>query len=97
MIRRPPKSTRTDTLFPYTTLVRSVLFPADRWIYAPFRPPADAWRAAACETPGRRPPPRRPAPAESARLLTPAAAMRCCPGYPTIQGVLGRDTAPGIV
>src|SRR3546814_20848367 len=23
MIRRPPKSTRTDTLFPYTTLVRS--------------------------------------------------------------------------
>src|SRR3546814_2498879 len=24
MIRRPPKSTRTDTLFPYTTLVRSV-------------------------------------------------------------------------
>src|SRR3546814_19413049 len=25
MIRRPPKSTRTDTLFPYTTLFRSVL------------------------------------------------------------------------
>src|SRR3546814_5038738 len=24
MIRRPPRSTRTDTLFPYTTLVRSV-------------------------------------------------------------------------
>src|SRR3546814_17155474 len=24
MIRRPPKSTRTDTLFPYTTLVRSL-------------------------------------------------------------------------
>src|SRR3546814_10022215 len=24
MIRRPPKSTRTDTLFPYTTLFRSV-------------------------------------------------------------------------
>src|SRR3546814_11811879 len=30
MIRRPPRSTRTDTLFPYTTLFRS---PADagRW------------------------------------------------------------------
>src|SRR3546814_15956285 len=28
MIRRPPRSTRTDTLFPYTTLFRSV--PADR-------------------------------------------------------------------
>src|SRR3546814_16242266 len=25
MIRRPPRSTRTDTLFPYTTLVRSAL------------------------------------------------------------------------
>src|SRR3546814_7965295 len=25
MIRRPPRSTRTDTLFPYTTLVRSVI------------------------------------------------------------------------
>src|SRR3546814_18293073 len=28
MIRRPPRSTRTDTLFPYTTLFRS--FGADR-------------------------------------------------------------------
>src|SRR3546814_4131671 len=27
MIRRPPRSTRTDTLFPYTTLFRS---PSDR-------------------------------------------------------------------
>src|SRR3546814_14970183 len=25
MIRRPPRSTRTDTLFPYTTLLRSAL------------------------------------------------------------------------
>src|SRR3546814_10983259 len=25
MLRRPPSSTRTDTLFPYTTLCRSVL------------------------------------------------------------------------
>src|SRR3546814_8794274 len=30
MIRRPPRSTRTDTLFPYTTLFRSEgLHPAD--------------------------------------------------------------------
>src|SRR3546814_17162200 len=28
MIRRPPRSTRTDTLFPYTTLFRSVVFKA---------------------------------------------------------------------
>src|SRR3546814_19732573 len=27
MIRRPPRSTRTDTLFPYTTLFRSGLTP----------------------------------------------------------------------
>src|SRR3546814_8668593 len=27
MIRRPPRSTRTDTLFPYTTLFRSAFFP----------------------------------------------------------------------
>src|SRR3546814_11377457 len=27
MIRRPPRSTRTDTLFPYTTLFRSAIHP----------------------------------------------------------------------
>src|SRR3546814_13950313 len=32
MIRRPPRSTRTDTLFPYTTLFRS---PAPRLVAAP--------------------------------------------------------------
>src|SRR3546814_3023312 len=30
MIRRPPRSTRTDTLFPYTTLFRSNLSQGDR-------------------------------------------------------------------
>src|SRR3546814_3399386 len=30
MIRRPPRSTRTDTLFPYTTLFRSVGYLPDR-------------------------------------------------------------------
>src|SRR3546814_15427580 len=29
MIRRPPRSTRTDTLFPYTTLFRSLDIGAD--------------------------------------------------------------------
>src|SRR3546814_8933872 len=33
MIRRPPRSTRTDTLFPYTTLFRSV-FRDDRQFQA---------------------------------------------------------------
>src|SRR3546814_15793679 len=33
MLRRPPGSTRTDTLFPYTTLFRSYSVPqlAERW------------------------------------------------------------------
>src|SRR3546814_15751596 len=30
MIRRPPRSTRTDTLFPYTTLFRSENGPAEK-------------------------------------------------------------------
>src|SRR3546814_14632604 len=30
MIRRPPRSTRTDTLFPYTTLFRSGSSPGDK-------------------------------------------------------------------
>src|SRR3546814_8852844 len=34
MIRRPPRSTRTDTLFPYTTLFRSV-FLESGVLYAP--------------------------------------------------------------
>src|SRR3546814_10056623 len=32
MLRRPPRSTRTDTLFPYTTLFRSIReVPESRW------------------------------------------------------------------
>src|SRR3546814_12602417 len=37
MIRRPPRSTRTDTLFPYTTLFRSLIIQKDeerRSVYA---------------------------------------------------------------
>src|SRR3546814_12824084 len=45
MIRRPPRSTRTDTLFPYTTLFRSRwLLPAVRGLaaLAPRCPPLPA-------------------------------------------------------
>src|SRR3546814_3298992 len=36
MIRRPPRSTRTDTLFPYTTLFRSWLKPYENlWLAYP--------------------------------------------------------------
>src|SRR3546814_2036987 len=51
MIRRPPRSTRTDTLFPYTTLFRSAYAPsqdaiggdnlylgADAWVALPGTP-----------------------------------------------------------
>src|SRR3546814_1391061 len=41
MIRRPPRSTRTDTLFPYTTLFRSPmrkrsLSSGAPWTYSPY-------------------------------------------------------------
>src|SRR3546814_12274181 len=36
MLRRPPRSTRTDTLFPYTTLFRSDRFRLER-DHRPFR------------------------------------------------------------
>src|SRR3546814_13483041 len=38
MIRRPPRSTRTDTLFPYTTLFRSGAAPAGAASAASFCP-----------------------------------------------------------
>src|SRR3546814_3973169 len=51
MIRRPPRSTRTDTLFPYTTLFRSPARPSRR-------PPGRSSIPA--------PPPPRPSPAHRA-------------------------------
>src|SRR3546814_7072751 len=42
MIRRPPRSTRTDTLFPYTTLFRSSCCRSTRSTRPPRRPPR--WR-----------------------------------------------------
>src|SRR3546814_13350140 len=43
MIRRPPRSTRTDTLFPYTTLCRSQLCSSMPMCTAIIRGPA-CWR-----------------------------------------------------
>src|SRR3546814_3314778 len=37
MIRRPPRSTRTDTLFPYTTLFRSTLLLMGKAFFDPIR------------------------------------------------------------
>src|SRR3546814_2214001 len=53
MIRRPPRSTRTDTLFPYTTLFRSSPRPPAR-----SRSPRGGWR----RRDGLRPPHCRCAP-----------------------------------
>src|SRR3546814_13032989 len=49
MIRRPPRSTRTDTLFPYTTLFRSLV-----WLYQDgwFGRQAEALQLAALEGSG---------------------------------------------
>src|SRR3546814_9243057 len=48
MIRRPPRSTRTDTLFPYTTLFRSVAGGLDRRGQAPPLHGSGAIRPIAC-------------------------------------------------
>src|SRR3546814_19816277 len=71
MIRRPPRSTRTDTLFPYTTLFRSV--PARVW-HLPPRARASTGLASAAPRARPPPPPARaalaaagPAPAHRAR------------------------------
>src|SRR3546814_1818812 len=45
MIRRPPRSTRTDTLFPYTTLFRSSAVADLKLMFPDIRPPGeDGWR-----------------------------------------------------
>src|SRR3546814_1536968 len=70
MIRRPPRSTRTDTLFPYTTLFRSRLFqevdlaPLPR--HRPIVLALDHWRR------------RR------GRSLAPAAAVVSCGQFPEV-------------
>src|SRR3546814_12074398 len=52
MIRRPPRSTRTDTLFPYTTLFRSLFvklcqFPGEGREHLAIDTTSAEWRAAA--------------------------------------------------
>src|SRR3546814_20505788 len=55
MIRRPPRSTRTDTLFPYTTLFRSRRRQRADGVRGAGRPAPGrrrvSWRHAACATP----------------------------------------------
>src|SRR3546814_14069057 len=67
MIRRPPRSTRTDTLFPYTTLFRSAPAGAGHGDAGRRRRRALLLRAAQRAAP-RRPAPRRPRPQAGRRL-----------------------------
>src|SRR3546814_12482493 len=53
MLRRPPRSTRTDTLFPYTTLCRSQLRPCRR-LRRPARARAPTARGRGAAGAGRR-------------------------------------------
>src|SRR3546814_2030068 len=79
MIRRAPESTRTDTLFPYTTLFRSVPRPARA---------SGTWRlAAVCGAGGvrRRPPRPRcplavPDPRDAGAILGPRRLRFCNAG-----------------
>src|SRR3546814_14776867 len=81
MIRRPPRSTRTDTLFPYTTLFRSTIGKS------PSAPPVEQKQAerpwgsrrrarVPCENGGNKRNPRLPYAVWS--LPTPAADHRGC-------------------
>src|SRR3546814_19081576 len=58
MIRRPPRSTRTDTLFPYTTLFRSLLDGLGRRNRTPGLP-RDLYQQLAARTAARQPSDRR--------------------------------------
>src|SRR3546814_2065687 len=49
MIRRPPRSTRTDTLFPYTTLFRSAAASIDSAAVSPRL--ANLWRSCSMPLP----------------------------------------------
>src|SRR3546814_3721141 len=70
MIRRPPRSTLTDTLFPYTTLFRSNFAPPalDCWHSRPVRRPM-AIRTATAHPPSPKDTCRRRASAASGILI----------------------------
>src|SRR3546814_13519424 len=105
MIRRPPRSTRTDTLFPYTTLFRSA--PAARGAAGGRDGPPDETRTG--DLPPRRLPARGPeadrsrprAPQARSRRAHPAHLGRRPAGVPrhprpaVVQGALALAPRPG--
>src|SRR3546814_13284895 len=87
MIRRPPRSTRTDTLVPYTTLFRSAGSAADR---AAAPAAEDAGNGVSCRgRRERRQPPRKLETARSA--ITPQAfSPATCFSLPRSSDEIGR-------
>src|SRR3546814_8664606 len=71
MLRRPPRSTRTDTLFPYTTLFRSPTAPASK-ASSPNPAPQQARRISPISAAGA--PISKDADADRLRSLVPASA-----------------------
>src|SRR3546814_2338916 len=65
MLRRPPRSTRTDTLFPYTTLFRSGLVQLPRLRRRAPRPPGRRGARAIADRPRHAGPGARMAPPRS--------------------------------
>src|SRR3546814_8979140 len=97
MIRRPPRSTRTDTLFPYTTLFRSDAASYQRNDARPQRPPLfcpgrRSWRLRACRARDR--PPEIEADPADRGARKPA---RRPASQPFIAPVLGDRGGPGIL
>src|SRR3546814_11371491 len=72
MIRRPPRSTRTDTLFPYTTLFRSRC-PWEMLRFVPQREPLVHTAPIACVPLVARPP--RGQPGHTGAQVTPEAQI----------------------
>src|SRR3546814_1561286 len=74
MIRRPPRSTRTDTLFPYTTLFRSEVYNV---YYAPSARTSRARRCGAVPSSGRRARQARNEPGNAAPVAPIVGAEAC--------------------
>src|SRR3546814_20993264 len=78
MIRRPPRSTRTDTLFPYTTLFRSLGLRPVWYVESVARSAGPlatgAWDISPAGRPAR-PDSRCPRPSPDPRLLPPVAGQ----------------------
>src|SRR3546814_2188977 len=80
--RRPPRSTRTDTLFPYTTLFRSLLQRRDRYRFDTDR---DQWRRGNIHESGDARRIDRLQAGELAELLRAQAVLAVLPGFHMVQ------------